>query len=161
MSTSTLSSIRKEVLAINKKAKELELGKSISMAYTIVSSSKSVKRIELAIYATDLNNEFKLTVKGVNARICNFRLQKNKKGVELLDTLTAVETLSSDSETFCDEVRASAKKYALSQNVTSFNFDKKVERYIAVISKRVTRLQQEIDIELKAREELKAIEKAC
>lgn len=158
---STLSSIRKDVLAVNKTAKALELGKSVSMAYTVVSSSKSVKRIELAIYATDLNNEFKLTVKGINAKICNFRLQKNKKGVELLDTLTAVETLSDDSETFCNEVRESARKYALSQNVTKFNFDKKVEKYIEIISKRITRLQQEIDLELKAREELKAIEKAC
>lgn len=156
MSTTTLSSIRKDVLAINKIAKELELGKSVSMAYTIVSSSKSVKRIELAISATDLNNEFKLVVKGISARVCNFRLQKNKKGVELLDSLTVVETLSDDSATFCDEVRASARRYALSQNVTKFNFDKKVEKYIETVSKRIARLQQEIDIELKAREELKA-----
>lgn len=158
---STLSGIRKDVLAINKIAKELELGKSVSMAYTVVSSTKSVKRIELAIYATDLNNEFKLVVKGVNARVCNFRLQQNKKGVQLLDSLTSSETLSDDSATFCSEVRESARKYAMSQNVTKFNFSKKVEQYISIISKRIARLQQEIDIELKAREELKALEKAC
>lgn len=162
MSTSTLSGLRKDVLAINKIARELELGKSVSMAYTIVSSSKSVKRIELAIFATDLDNEFKLVVKGISARVCNFRLQKNKKGVELLDSLTSVETLSDDSATFCDEVRASARKYALSQNVTKFNFSKKVEKYIEIVAKRVARLQQDIDTELKAREELKAITaKAC
>lgn len=161
MSTTTLSSIRKDVLAINKVAKELELGKSVSLSYTVVSSTKSVKRIELAICATDLNNEFKLTVKGVSARVCNFRLQQNKKGVQLLDSLTSVETLSDDSAMFCNEVRESARKYAMSQNVTKFNFDKKVEKYVEVVSRRIARLQQEIDIELKAREELKAIEKTC
>lgn len=159
---STLSEIRKNVLAVNKTAKALELGKSVSMAYTIVSSSKSVKRIELAIFATDLNNEFKLVVKGVSSRVCNFRLQKNKKGVQLLDSLTTVETFSTESATFCDEVRESARKYALSQNVCNFNFDKKVEKYVEVISKRVARLQQDINEELKAREELKAVTtKAC
>lgn len=154
---STLSSIRKDVLAINKIAKELELGKSVSLAYTVVSSSKSVKRVELAIYATDLDNEFKLVVKGISARVCNFRLQlqKNKK-VALLDSLTSVEMLSDDSAMFCDEVRASARKYALSQNVLSFNFEKKAQKYIEVVARRVARLQQEIDAEIKAREELKA-----
>lgn len=116
-----------------------------------------MKRIELAIYATDLNNEFKLVVKGISARVCNFRLQlqKNKK-VALLDSLTSVEMLSDDSAKFCDEVRASARRYALSQNVLSFNFEKKAQKYIEVISKRIARLQQEIDTELKAREVLKA-----
>ena len=154
MST-TLSEVRKNVLAVNKTAKALELGRSVSLAYTIVSSSKSVKRIELAIYATDLDNEFKLVVKGVSARVCNFRLQKGKKGVQLLDSLTSVETLSSDSSTFCNEVRESARKYALSQNVLAFNFSKKAEKYIEIVSKRVARLQQECDLEIKAREELK------
>lgn len=154
---STLSEVRKNVLAINKMAKSLELGKSVSMAYTIVSSTKSVKRVELAIYATDLDNEFKLVVKGISARVCNFRLQlqKNKK-VALLDSLTSVEMLSDDSAQFCHEVRESARKYALSQNVLSFNFEKKAQKYIEVVARRVARLQQEIDAEIKAREELKA-----
>ena len=154
MST-TLSEVRKNALAVNKTAKSLELGKSVSLAYTVVSSTKSVKRIELALYATDLDNEFKLVVKGISSRVCNFRLQKNKKGVELLDSLTSVETLSDDSATFCNEVRESARKYALSQNVLSFNFSKKAEKYIEVVSRRVARLQQECDAEIGAREELK------
>lgn len=154
MSTS-LSEIRKEVLAVNKMAKFLELGKSVSMAYTIVSSCKSMKRIELAIYATDLDNEFKLVVKGISSRVCNFRLQKNKNGVQLLDSLTSEEMLSSESSIFCQEVREASRKYALSQNVLGFNFEKKAQKYIEVVSRRVARLQQECEQELKAREDLK------